>query len=158
VGGNDDAIKQARKALDLDPNLLPGHEILGQTYEVEGRLDEAIVEYHKANEIEATPSNYAMLAYAYAKAGRLEETRKLVDKLNELSKQRYVGAYPLAIVHLALGEKDEALRLLEQSFVERDILLQGLFGSIKIDKRLDPLRDDPRFQKLVERFDAGIPE
>src|SRR5207245_9844928 len=55
----------------------------------------------------------------------------------DLSGQQYVGSYPLAIVHLALGEKDEALRLLEQSFMERDILLQGLFGSIKIDKRLD---------------------
>jgi hypothetical protein len=86
------------------------------------------------------------------------ETRKILDKLTALSAQRYVGAYPLATVHLALGEKEEALRLLEQSFVERDILLQGLFGSIKIDKRLDPLRNDPRFQKLVERFDAGIPE
>jgi hypothetical protein len=99
-----------------------------------------------------------MLAHAYAKTGRLAETRKILDQLTALSARRYVGAYPLAIVHLALGEKEEALRLLEQSFVERDILLQGLFGSIKIDKRLDPLRNDPRFQKLVERFDAGIPE
>jgi tetratricopeptide (TPR) repeat protein len=158
VGRYDDAVKQARKALELDPDLVPGHEILGQTYEEEGKLDEAIREYSKANEIEATPANFAMLAYAYAKTGRLAEARKILDKLTDLSAQRYVGAYPLAIVHLALGEKDEALRLLEQSLVERDILLQGLFGSIKIDKRLDPLRKDPRFQKLVERFDAGIPE
>jgi TolB-like protein/Flp pilus assembly protein TadD len=158
VGRYDDAIKQARKALDLDPSLIPGHEILGQTYEDEGKLDEAIAEYRKANEIEPTPSNYAMLAHAYARTGRVAETRKILDKLTELSPQRYVGAYPLAIVHLALGEKGEALRLLEQSLLERDILLQGLFGSIKIDKRLDPLRHDPGFQKLVERFDAGIPE
>jgi TolB-like protein/Tfp pilus assembly protein PilF len=158
VGRYDDAVKQARKTLDLDPDLIPGHEILGQTYEDEGKLDEAITEYRKANEIEATPSNSAMLAHAYAKTGRLAETRKILDQLTALSARRYVGAYPLAIVHLALGEKEEALRLLEQSFVERDILLQGLFGSIKIDKRLDPLRNDPRFQKLVERFDAGIPE
>jgi TolB-like protein/Flp pilus assembly protein TadD len=158
VGRYDDAIKQARNTLDLDPNLLPGHEILGQTYEAEGKLEEAIAEYRKANDLEPTPSNFAMLAYAYAKTGRTAETRKILDKLTALSAQRYVGAYPLAIVHLGLGEKEEALRLLEQSFVERDILLQGLFGSIKIDKRLDPLRNDPRFQKLVERFDAGIPE
>jgi TolB-like protein/Tfp pilus assembly protein PilF len=158
VGRYEDAIKQARKTLDLDPDLVPGHEILGQIYEDEGKLDEAIKEYRKANELEPTPSNFAMLAYAYAKAGRMAETRKILDKLTALSEQRYVGAYPLAIVHLALGEKEEALRLLEQSFVERDILLQGLFGSIKIDKRLDPLRKDLRFQKLVERFDAGIPE
>ena len=158
VGRYDDAVKQARKALDLDPDLIPGHEILGQIYEDEGKLDEAIAEYRKANEIEPKPSNFAMLAHAYAKTGRVAETRKILDKLTALSARRYVGTYPLAIVHLALGEKEEALRLLEQSLVERDILLQGLFGSIKIDKRLDPLRNDPRFQKLVERFDAGIPE
>ena len=158
VGRYDDAINQARKTLELDPNLLPGHEILGQTYEAEGKLDEAIAEYRKANELEPTPSNFAMLAYAYAKTGSLTEARKILDKLTALSEQRYVGAYPLAIVHLALGEKEEALRLLEQSFLERDFLLQGLFGSIRVDKRLDPLRKDPRFQKLVERFDAGIPE
>jgi tetratricopeptide (TPR) repeat protein len=158
VGRYDDAIKQARKTLEFDPELVPGHEILGQTYEDEGKLDEAIAEYRKANEIGPTPSNYAMLAHAHARTGRTAETRKILDKLTDLSGRQYVGSYPLAIVHLALGEKDEALRLLEQSFVERDILLQGLFGSIKIDKRLDPLRHDARFQKLVERFDAGIPE
>jgi TolB-like protein/Flp pilus assembly protein TadD len=158
VGRYDDAVKQAHKTIDLDPDLVPGHEILGQIYEDRGKLDEAIAEYRKANEIEATPANFAMLAHAYAKTGRLAEARKILDKLTDLSAQRYVGAYPLAIVHLALGEKEEALRLLEKSFAERDILLQGLFGSIKMDKRLDPLRKDPRFQKLVERFDAGIPE
>jgi adenylate cyclase len=158
VGRYDDAVKQAHKTIDLDPDLVPGHEILGQIYEDRGKLDEAIAEYRKANELESTPANFAMLAHAYAKTGRVAEARKILDKLTDLSAQRYVGAYPLAIVHLALGEKEEALRLLERSFAERDFLLQGLFGSIKIDKRLDPLRNDPRFQKLVERFDAGIPE
>jgi adenylate cyclase len=158
VGRYDEAVKQARKTLDLDPNLVPGHEILGQTYEDQGKLDEAIKEYLKANELGATPSNFAMLAHAYVSGGRATEARKILEELTTLSGKRYVGPYPLAVVHLALGEKDEALRLLEQSFEERDILLQGLFGSIKIDKRLDPLRKDPRFQKLVERFDAGIPE
>ncbi len=158
VARYDDAVKQAREALELAPDLVPGHEILGQTYEEQGKLDQAIAEYRKANEITPTPANFAMLAHAYAKTGRMAEARKILDTLTALSAHQYVGAYPLAIVHLALGEKDEALRLLEQSLVERDILLQGLFGSIKIDKRLDPLRKDPRFQKLVERFDAGIPE
>src|SRR5216117_3923247 len=85
VGHYDDAVKQARKALELDPDLVPGHEILGQTYEAEGKLDEAIAEYRKANELEPTPSNFAMLAYAYAKAGRMAETHKILDKLTALS-------------------------------------------------------------------------
>ena len=45
--------------------------------------------------------------------------------------------------------------MLEKCFDEREILLQGSFGSIKTDKRLNALRDDPRFQKLVARFDSG---
>src|SRR5436189_3758932 len=143
AGRYEEAVQQARKTLDLDPELVPGHEILGQIYEDEGKLNEAIIEYSKANELGPTPSNFAMLAHAYAKTGRMGETRKILDKLTDLSAQQYVGAYPLAVIHLALGEKGEALRLLEQSFVERDILLQGLYGSIKIDKRLDPLRHDP---------------
>jgi TolB-like protein/Flp pilus assembly protein TadD len=158
VGRYDDAVAQARKTLELDPALVPGHEILGQILEDRGDLKGAITEYAKARELGMTPSNSAMLASAYARIGRMGETRKILDELTDLSARRYVGAYPLAIVHLALGEKEEALRLLEQSFVERDILLQGFYGSIKTDKRLDPLRDDPRFKKLVERFDAGIPE
>ena len=158
MGRFEDAITRARKTLELDPDLVPGHEILGQTYEAVGMLEEAIVEYRKATELGPTPANYAMLAHAYAKTGRIDETRKILSQLTALAAKQYVGPYPLAVVHLALGDKEEALRLLERSFVERDIVLQGLFGSIKIDKRLDPLRSDPRFQKLVERFDAGIPE
>ena len=158
VGRHDDAVKQAHKTIDLDPALVPGHEILGQIYEEGGKLEEAIAEYGKATALESTPANLAMLAHAFGKTGRMEEVQKILNKLTALSAQQYVGAYPLAIVHLALGEKEEALRLLEQSFVERDFLLQGLFGSVTMDKRLDPLRNDPRFQKLVARFDAGIPE
>jgi hypothetical protein len=66
-----------------------------------------------------------------------------------------VPPYALAVIHLALGENEEALRLLEKSLDQRSIFLQGDYGSPKTDKRLDPLRDDPRFQKLVERFISG---
>jgi len=53
------------------------------------------------------------------------------------------------------GENEEGLRFLEKAFDDRDILLQGFYGSIKTDKRLDSLRGDPRFEQLVERFMAG---
>ena len=99
-----------------------------------------------------------MLAYAYAKAGRTAEARRILNDLTSRSRSSYVGPYSLAIVDLALGEKEEALRLLEKAFDDRDILLQGFYGSIKIDKRLDPLRGDPRFQNLERRFMAGQPE
>ncbi len=39
--------------------------------------------------------------------------------MKELSKQRYVSAYGFALVYLGLGDKEEALRWLEQSYQDR---------------------------------------
>ncbi|MEO6970389.1 MAG: tetratricopeptide repeat protein [Chthoniobacterales bacterium] len=155
VGQTERAIDQLHKTLDLDPDLIAAHSMLGQILEREGKLSEAMAEYDKVRQLGSTPSNYAMRAYACVKAGRTAEARKILEDLTNASRQRYVGSYSLAVVHLALGDNEEGLRLLEKSFDERDILLQGMFGSIKTDKRLDPLRGDPRFQKLEARFMSG---
>ena len=53
-----------------------------------------------------------------------------------------------AVVSGALGEKDEAFRLLDQALDERSSTL----SAAKVDPRLDPLRDDPRFQDFLRRM------
>ena len=155
AGRTAEAIDQLHKAIDLEPNLIAAHSMLGQTFEAEGKLSEAIAEYDKVRELTPTPASYAVLAFAHAKAGRRAEARKILDKLTNQSQDRYVSAYALAVVHLALGENEEGLRFLEKAFDDRDILLQGFYGSIKTDKRLDSLRGNPRFERLVERFMSG---
>jgi len=155
AGRTAEAIDQLHKAIDLEPNLIAAHSMLGQTFEAEGKLSEAIAEYDKVRELAPTPASYAVLAFAHAKAGRSAEARKILDELTSQSRDRYVGAYALAVVHLALGENEEGLRFLEKAFDDRDILLQGFYGSIKTDKRLDSLRGNPRFERLVERFMSG---
>ena len=152
------AIDQLNKTIDLEPNLIAAHSMLGQILERQGKLSEAIAEYNKVRELAPTSASLAMLAYAFVQAGRTGEAQKILDDLSSLSKQSYVGPYSLAVVHLALGDKEEALRLLEQAFADHDILLQGFYGSIKTDKRLDALRGDPRFQKLEQRFMTGKSE
>ena len=86
------------------------------------------------------------------------EARKTLAILTTQSQRHWIPPYALAVIHLALGEKEEALRLLEKSVNQRSIFLQGDYGSPKTDHRLDPLRGDPRFQKLVEQFLAAKPE
>ncbi|MFZ1217875.1 MAG: hypothetical protein WAO00_01210 [Chthoniobacterales bacterium] len=56
------------------------------------------------------------------------------------------------MIELAFGENEKALRLLQQAFDDRSIQIGGNSGSLKIDPRLDPLRSDPRFQKLLAKF------
>jgi hypothetical protein len=63
------------------------------------------------------------------------------------------GERPLyrAKIHARLGEFDEAIRCLENSYAQRDCLLVLL----KANEWYDPLRSDARFADLVRRI--GIP-
>jgi len=156
VGRFDEALDQLHKTIDLDPNFAPAHVMLAQVLDQNRDWDGAIAEYKKAMELNfRTSPQLAALACIYAADGKKDEARKIMDELNAISRNQYISSYSLAVVHLALGERDEALRLLEKCFDEREILLQGSYGSIKTDKRLNALRDDPRFKKLVERFESG---
>jgi len=155
AGRNDEAIEQLRKTIEMDPTFDLTHWFLGQVYEDKGQLAEAIAQYEKATQLSPDPAVQASLARAYALAGRKENARKILESLTTESRQRYIPAYSLAIIHLSLGEKEEALRLLEKSYEDRAPFDTGVFGSIKIDRRLDPLRGDPRFQALVQKVRSG---
>src|SRR5207247_6119640 len=48
----------------------------GIKLESESEADESIAEYRKANETEGTPANFAMLAHASAKTGRMAAARQ----------------------------------------------------------------------------------
>src|SRR5438046_8814835 len=128
---------------------------LGQAYKNKGQLAEAIVQYEKAAQLNPDPAIQASLARAYALAGRKEEARKILDKLTTASRQGYIPAYSLAVIHLSLGDKQEALRLLEKSYEDLAPFDTGVFGSITIDRSLDPLRGDPRFEALARKLLRG---
>ena len=49
--------------------------------------------------------------------------------------------------------------MLEKSYEDRAPFDTGVFGSIKIDRRLDPLRGEPRFEALASKVMSGaVPE
>jgi TolB-like protein/Tfp pilus assembly protein PilF len=144
----DDAIEQLRKTIEMDPTFYVTHWFLGDAFRWKGDLSQAIAEYEKAAQLDPDPVVLGVLGYAYATAGRNEDARKLLDKLTRLSEQRYVPAYPLAVIHLALGDKDEALRWLEKSYQDH---ADDVRRFIKVEPLLDPLRGDPRFEALVQK-------
>ena len=83
---------------------------------------EGIAEFEKALAI--SPGNTSALSglgYAYAVAGRRAEAQKVLDQLNELSKQKYVPAVDMARIYAGLGEKDKAFEWLEKAYEERSI-------------------------------------
>jgi tetratricopeptide (TPR) repeat protein len=158
VGKSDEAIARLHKTIEIDPNFLNARGQLGNILEHRGRLKEAIVEYEKcASAVAPDPIDLANLAGAYFLADRKEEGQQFWNKLKSLSERQYVPAYSMAIVQVAMGDKNEAIRLLEKSYEDRAPFDSADLGWILVDHRLDPLRSDSRFKKLITRIFSGAP-
>ena len=155
VGQSDEAIAQLHRTIEMDPSFANSHAMLGNVLEHKGQLQEASVEYEKANSLNADPINLAELGRAYFLVGRKAEAQQLWDKLKSLSQRQYVPAYSMALVQSAFGDKDEAIRLLEKSYEDHAPFDSSDLGWILVDHRLDPLRSDPRFKKLITRIFSG---
>jgi hypothetical protein len=74
------------------------------------------------------------------------EAVKILNDLKNQSHHTVSNAPEIALVHVGLDEKDEAMAWLEKAYAERfnpGVLLRPAF---------DPLRSDPRFQDLLRRI------
>ena len=148
----DEAIEQFRNILELDPQFYWARRQLGVALELKGAPSDAIVEYQKALKLSDDPRVLAFIGHAEASNGKQKEARAILAQLTEMVKTRYVSGYGFAVIHLALGEKDQALDWLEKDARERN----GFeINFIKVDPYLDPLRGDPRFEALVSKILSG---
>ena len=146
AGDYDQAIEAAAKPIVSSHFWSPFFS--GLAYEQKNMLAEAIDQLERA--VARSPdSTYpvAALAHARARAGDTGRASRMLADLRELSRRRFVPSYDLAIIHLGLGEPEEALGLLERAFDERSSWLIHL----DVDPRLAPLRGDRRFLDLVGR-------
>jgi TolB-like protein/Tfp pilus assembly protein PilF len=148
TGRHQDAVTQLRKTIEMDPGSYYAHRDLGHALDSIGDLPGAIAEYEKAVHLDDDPSSLALLGAARVKAGDRPAALAILRQLEESAKHRYVAAYFFAIVHLALGDKDAAMRWLESSYAKR----QPDLNWIRIDPDLRSLRGDPRFEKLAEKI------
>jgi eukaryotic-like serine/threonine-protein kinase len=144
----DEAIAQLRKTLEMDPTFYAAHHHLGVALQLKGELAGAIAEYTNAHQLSDDLRVPVMLASAKAQSDDKEAAVQMLAELEELNRHRYVRAYWRALLYLSLGNRDAAIRSLEQSIADHD----GLdIGYIKVDPFLDPLRSDPRFETLVQK-------
>src|SRR5262249_46556108 len=97
---------------------------------------------------EDDPEVIAFFGEFLALSGKSEEALELIDRLNRLSKSRYVSPINFAVVYTGLRQKDEAFRWLEKAYEERSDLMTWL----KVAPTFDSLRSDPRFKNLLERI------
>ncbi len=145
----DEAAKQLRKTLQLDPTFYYAHYNLGVVLQASGDLPGAIAEYEKAKRLSNDDLQMSTLyAAAKAQAGDKDAARQMLRDLDKISQRREVVGYLRALLYLSLKNKDEALRWLEQGYKERD---GSNISWVKVDPLLESLHGDPRFEALVQK-------
>ena len=75
--------------------------------------------------------------------------RKTLAFLEEAGTYAYVSPVHFAVLHAQLGENDQAFASLDKAFEER----QPWLGQLKVDPQFEPLRSDPRFDRLIRRVE-----
>lgn len=140
--------------LDLQPDSLLGRTLLGALHLYRGDAAEALARYRTVMEEQPTLSiGWIGVAQAQALGGDPAAARATRDELLARFDGRLVSPYQLALVAVQLGETDAALGLMERAGAERDCN----FFCAPVDPGLDGLRDEPRFERLLQRHGLALP-
>ena len=147
-GHYDESLAHLRKTLDLDPTLWLTYNMMGRIYGLQGQPREALAAFTRATELGGSLVVRASAGYTLAASGNRQEARAILDELKMRAAQAYVPPSNLALVHLALGERDEALNQLEAAMEARDMLLTFL----GVEPRWAELTGNPRFTALLAKL------
>jgi len=118
--------------------------LLGEIFAERHMYPESIAAFQKAGD---GPYTLGHLGNVYARAGKTNEARDAIARLQKFVHQDGVGRYEIALIYAGLGQNAEAFDWLEQSYRAHDV---GLIY-LRVDPCLDSLRADPRFADLMRR-------
>ena len=142
------AVEFARQAVVIDPRFWIAHFQLAQAYEQLGKDAQALQAADDARGFSGGNSKTLSLrGYIFARQGRRDEARKVLQTLTASAHDRFVPPYAMALVHAGLDERAAALDWLERGFKVRDVHLI----SLPADPKWDGLRGEARFQDLLRR-------
>ena len=149
AGRNDEAIGFFSKALELDPNNPWTRWFLGRAYLFSGNSPRAIEEMEAGLHFGPDdPLGLGFVGYAYAVTGRRADALKILQRLDELQKRRFISTISRVYVYAGLGDKDKAFEWLEKAYQERSDSLAWF----RFDPESKSLRSDPRFAALMRKI------
>jgi serine/threonine-protein kinase len=144
-----EAIAECKKTIELDPSFFAAQRYMGLSYSQMGKHQEAVAEFEKA--INASGDSALMKAEyagALALSGDTSKAQTQLNSLIETAKQKYVSAYHIAAIYVALKDKGQAFAWLDKAFQDRADWMVNL----KVDPRFESLRSDPRFGDILRRM------
>jgi len=150
----DRAVKQFAETLEMYPDYAPAHEYFGDACEKKGMLHEAITQWCAALALSGGREHARVLEQVFASSGFEAAVRTLAQRqLEDLDRKRLEGDYvPSAhyvFAYVRQGDLDQAFAWLPKMIDERNWFALHL----RVNPILDPLRSDPRFEKIVASQD-----
>ena len=176
-GRFEDAVREVRRALELDPLSLAAHQVAistlfmaGRYREAEdearresapgllfaralsfqGRHDEAMEVMHAAKHLHYQDRDWKPACVA-ARAGRREEALQELHEQMSPARPTPAPSRRFFMIYACLGDKDRALEYAEKAYAEHDWLLPNFLNYPETAW----LRTDPAFATLRERI--GLP-
>jgi adenylate cyclase len=139
------------QALCLLTNVYRG---LGRQWDSENAARKGVE--RAKNELSVHPEN-ARAAYlgatALAAVGEKEQAREWASRALLIDPEDVLTQYNVVCVYSLVGDEEQALDLLERWLPNAGQELRQ--GWLKHDSDLNPLRSNPRFQKILATLDAG---
>jgi serine/threonine protein kinase/tetratricopeptide (TPR) repeat protein len=148
----DEALKEFDRTLSLHPDFPVAQQGLCWTYSAMGKSELAINACRKALDLAKGAWDKGRLSQVLGRAGHTDEAKKLLQELETESREHYIPKMALALAHMGLNQKEEALTMIEQDVAEHGYWV----GSMGVEPEFDELRSDPRFKALLKR--ANLPE
>jgi eukaryotic-like serine/threonine-protein kinase len=141
-GQYEKGLELARKCLKQNEKFAMAWVAIGWAYQWRGMYKEAIEAHEKAAAID--PSWKYVLGQSYALSGRRDEALKIVAELEKAPSG--FNAWSLATLYSALGDRDKAFQWLAYEPAH------GWVPWFRIDPQFYPLRSDPRFKELLQKY------
>jgi TolB-like protein/AraC-like DNA-binding protein/tetratricopeptide (TPR) repeat protein len=138
-------------AMDMDPHMYLTYVRLAGLYEKTGKINKAFKYAKRAEELlgESGPQTYVEhIGFIYARINRRKDAMRMLDQLLTRSKTEYISPIIVGTLYIGLGEIEKALNYYDTGFKERDVVCVWM----KVHWHMDPLRDEPRFQALIEKM------
>jgi len=149
----DEAIRKYKNVIKDFPNYIFGHYGLSKIYRFVGKSDEAVAEAIETKKI-FNDGIFALSAEIESLAANGQETEasEKLENLLETSKSRFVSPYNLALIYCYFKDKEKVLDKLEDALAIKEAWLNWA----GVEPAFDFIRDDERFQKILETIGYEI--
>jgi TolB-like protein/DNA-binding winged helix-turn-helix (wHTH) protein/lipoprotein NlpI len=137
-----------RAALAMDPANGRAHLLIQQLVQ-QGRFEDARAQIESWRRVDPNPWQSADEAYLYGRAGDAARANAALADMEQANVAKGWDVLPMrAVAYLGLMDKERLMQTLETAYAERASFITFL----KVDPAYDPLREDPRFQNLLQRI------